>query len=303
MKSPESFNYLVLNELAELFNAQLSNFTFYAFLPNLPTNEADFSVLIDTIPVGTEFFDSALPLNYFSKVYGRILNAQINQPLAIQIGLNDYNNATNWIVPYTIPKYTPSLNTFKGAIGNSSQSKIIVKSNEQVIRIPVYPEFPVLVVNTSLDNFTNEVAKSVVTVTIAFSESTTQKINFGNWFSSAAFLYAYQTPSNWDDSVISWDEVFNPKTGILKNINSYISAVSDMTIKIHISGTYTEETVSLLTSIPEQVIFPFYQQINGAIIEYTLETDKSLTITLKVPKNNQYYLFGVQYQNVEELLT
>ncbi|MGQ3678271.1 hypothetical protein [Tenacibaculum discolor] len=302
MKSPESLNYLVLNELAELFNAQLCDFTFYATLPDLPKTKTDFVKLLDSVPIGNEFFDSTVPLNYFSEVYGEILKAQINQPLSIEIGLNNYNNTENWIVPYTVPKYTPTLNTVKEAIENSSKSHLIVKSNQHPIRIPVYPEFPVLVVSNPLMEFNKQVEKAIITTTITFNQASSQRILFGNWFSSAAFLYAYQTPSNWDDSVISWETVFNEETGILKYINSYITAVSDMTIEIHISGNYNRETIIMLESVPEQVIFPFYQKINNSSISYRLEEDKSITIRLVVPKN-QNYVFGMQYISVKHLLT
>ncbi|WP_425658515.1 hypothetical protein [Tenacibaculum ascidiaceicola] len=302
MKSPESLNYLVLNELAGLFNAQLCDFTFYATLPDLPKTETDFVKLLDSVPIGNEFFDSTVPLNYFSEVYGEILKAQINQPLSIEIGLNNYTNTENWIVPYTVPKYTPTLNTVKEAIENSSKSHLIVKSNQHPIRIPVYPEFPVLVVSNPLMEFNKQVEKAIITTTITFNQASSQRILFGNWFSSAAFLYAYQTPSNWDDSVISWETVFNEETGILKYINSYITAVSDMTIEIHISGNYNRETITMLESVPEQVIFPFYQKINNSSISYRLEEDKSITIRLVVPKN-QNYVFGMQYISVKHLLT
>lgn len=302
MKSPESYDYLVLNGLAKVFNALLANFTFFATLPDLPKNDTDLVKLLDTIPTGSKFFDSTVPLNYFSEVYGEILKAQINQPLSIEIGLNNYTNTENWIVPYTVPKYTPTLNTVKEAIENSSKSHLIVKSNQHPIRIPVYPEFPVLVVSNPLTEFNKQVEKAIITTTITFNQASSQRILFGNWFSSAAFLYAYQTPSNWDDSVISWETVFNEETGILKYINSYITAVSDMTIEIHISGNYNRETITMLESVPEQVIFPFYQKINNSSISYRLEEDKSITIRLVVPKN-QNYVFGMQYISVKHLLT
>ncbi|TDQ25685.1 hypothetical protein [Tenacibaculum caenipelagi] len=302
MKSPESYDYLVLNGLAKLFNALLDNFTFYATLPNLPNSETDFAKLLDTIPTGSEFFDSTIPLNYFSEVYGLILEAQKEKPLSIEIGLNNYKNATNWIIPYSIPKYTPELTTVIEAVENSQKSKLIVESDNQPISIPVYPQFPQLVVNNSLENFNRQVIDAVITTTIAFSQSTSQRISFGNWFSSTAFLYAYQTPENWDNSIISWDDVFNTNTGILKYINSYITVVSDMIIEIHISGHYNEDIITMLKSIPNQVIFPFYQKINASSINYILEKDQSITIQLVVPKN-QNYVFGMQYQEVKNLLT
>ncbi|WP_428740229.1 hypothetical protein [Tenacibaculum sp.] len=302
MKSPESYDYLVFNGLAELFNVQLSNFTFYASLPNLPTDETVLAKLLDVIPIGGEFLDDSISVNYFSKIYGLILEAQKEKPLSIEIGLNNYNNVANWIIPYTVPKYSPNLDTIKEAIDNSQKSKLVAQSNRQPISIPVYPQFPELVVNNSMLEFNNQVAQSTVTTTITFSQSTNQRISFGNWFSSAAFLYAYQTPSNWDDSIISWEDVFNDNTGILKYINTHIIAVSDMKIEIQISGNYNEENITILQSIPEQVIFPFYQKINASSINYSLESDKSLKIELIVPKN-QDYIFGMQYERIKNFLT
>lgn len=303
MSTENTLDQLVLANIANVFNAQLSNFTFYTALPNLPATEEDWAQFLDILPSSQLFYTTPDFINTFSQVYGQILNAQVARPLAIQIGDNQYQTANNWLVPFSIPKYTPTLSSAKTAMQQAGQAKITVKSQQQKIVVPTYPAFPELVVSNPLLDFYRAVAQSNFTTTVTFTQAASLPIKVGPWYNSGAFLYAYQTPNNWNPLVISWDQVFNATTGILRDINISIAIVSDMTIVLHVSGNYTQATIACLEQIPQQVIFPFYQQIDSASIAYALEADNSVSITLQVPKSSNYYVFGIQYQNVQSLLS
>lgn len=303
MSTETTFDQLVLANIAAIFNAQLSNFTFYTAMPNLPETEEDWAQLLDLVPQAEIFHSAPGSTYYFSQVYGQILKAQIKQPIAIQIGNNNYNNAHNWLVPFTIPKYVPTLASAEAAIQQASQTKITLSCHQQNTVVPPYPEFPEIVASSPLIGFYHAVAQNNFTITVVFDQSASLPIQVGAWYNSAAFLYAYQTPNNWNTSIVSWDEVFNPDTGILRDINIAVAIVSDLTLTMQIAGTYDQATIDALEQIPQQVLFPFYQQIQTSSPVYTLESDNSLSIKLEVPKSNEYYLFGIQYQNVRNLFS
>lgn len=303
MSTDTTFDQLVLANIAAIFNAQLSNFTFYTTMPGLPETEQDWAQLLDLVPQAELFYSASGSTYHFSQVYGQILKSQIKHPIAIQVGNNNYNDAHNWLVPFTIPKYVPTLASAQAAIQQASQTRITLSSPQQSMVVPPYPEFPEIVASSVLIDFYRTVAQNNFTITVAFDQSVSLPIQVGAWYNSAAFLYAYQTPSNWNASIISWDEVFNPNTGILRNLNTAVAMVSDMTLTLQIAGTYNQATVDALEQIPQQVLFPFYQQIQTSSPVYTLESDRSLTIKLEVPKSNEYYLFGIQYQNVQNLFS
>lgn len=302
MSTEATLDQLVLTNIAAIFNAQLNNFTFYTAMPSLPETEEDWAQFLDVVPQAEVFHSNSNLSHYFSQVYGQILKAQISQPIAIQIGNKQFNNVDNWVVPFSIPKYVPTLVSAQAAMQQATQTKITLASAQQNIVVPPYPEFPEIVVSTPLIDFCHAVAQNNFTITVAFDQSVCLPIQVGAWYASAAFLYAYQTPNNWDASIISWDEVFNPDTGILRYINTGTAIVSDMTLTLQVSGTYNQATIEALENIPQQVLFPFYRQINTSTPIYILEPNNNISIKLQVPKSNGYYLFGMQYQNVRNLL-
>lgn len=303
MSTETTFDQLVLANIAAIFNAQLSNFTFYTAMPSLPETEEEWAQLLDTVPQAEIFHSVSDSTYHFSQVYGKILKAQISKPLSIQIGNNQYNNVDNWLVPFSVPKYVPTLASAQAAIQQATQAKITVASAQQNIVVPPYPEFPEIVASTALIDFYQAVAQNNFTITTTFDRSVCLPIQLGAWYASAAFLYAYQTPNNWNASIISWDEVFNPNTGILRHINTGAAIVSDMTLTLQVSGVYNQATIDALENIPQQVLFPFYQQINTSNPIYTLEPNNSISIKLQVPKSDGNYLFGMQYQNLGNFLS
>ena len=150
-------------------------------------------------------------------------------------------------------------------------------------------------------DFYQKVAQSNFTTIVTFKKTANISVSLGDWFFSAAFIYAYQTPNNWEQSIISWDDVFGPESQILKYVNSSVAIVSDMTIELLIAGNFNLKTIKILQDLPNQVIFPFYQKIEGSKINFSLQKDNSIKITLVVPKKNNY-VFGVHYQNVNDYL-
>lgn len=302
MKTSYTLEQVVLSKIAGLFDASLDEFTFYTTLPGLPDSADDFAHFLDSIPKGEMFFKSGETINYFSQVYGKILKAQKKQPLAIEIGLKNFKDKNNWLSPYTIPKNTPTLESAKSHIGDAGKAETTVKSSQQPVIVPTVPEFPNIVYSASLLDFFQKVAQSEFTTTVTFDKACSIPVGLGGWFSTGAFLYAYQTPDNWDTSVISWDEVFGSASGILKYINTSVVLVSDMTIELLVSGSFDTSTVKMLQAIPDQIIFPFYQQISGSELSFALEEDKSIKITLKVPQKSDY-IFGIQYQSIKHYIS
>lgn len=297
-----TLDWLVLNSLASAFNAKLKDFTFYTSLPSLPKHEATLAKFLDQVPTGLEFFyEHDDSIAFFSHVYGQILQAQINEPLAIKIGRDNYNNTDYWIEPYDIPTYSPIISSVIDKLEMSNGTKVTTSSSTQKVRVPAYPQFPILETSGPLMAFYQQVANSEVTVSTTFSESTSLPITFGHWYYAGAFLYAYQTPDNWDNTIISWDDVFG-KDGILQYINYSIAVVSDMTMKIEVQGDFDQDIIALLESIPQPVVFPFYHQINSSNLTYTIDEGK-LIITLQVPQSqSNNYIFGMQYRSVKYLL-
>jgi len=214
------------------------------------------------------------------------------ESFAIEMGAKRFNDRANWLHPFTIPKNAPTFENAKNTIDSAGEKKVVVKSNEQPIQEPVVPEYPNIIYSVPLLDFFRKVALAKFTTKVEFSKAASIPVELGNWFYSGAFLYAYQTPDNWNSDIISWKDVFGDN-GILKYINTSIALISDMTIELQVSGNFDNDTVQMLKAIPDQVIFPFFQKIKGSELNFTLETDHSIKITLTVPKKSDY-IFGVK---------
>lgn len=265
-------------------------------------DEAEFAHFLDGVPLGNQFADIGSNGSCFSQVYGKILAAQKEQPLAIQIGNSNYQNKENWIAPLSIPKYNPTYEMVNSQMGGASKGKIEVESNQQAIKIPTTTEFPNIITSAPLVDFYEKVASSNFTTTISFDHCASLSINVGAWFFAGAFLYAYQTPDNWNSEIISWNDVFDPTSGILKYINSSVAVVSNMKIELSISGEFDAPTVEMLKGILKPIIFPFYEPIDNATLDVVLEEDKSICIVQTLPEDANY-IFGIAYQDVKQLLS
>ena len=285
------FNDFILSSMTSVFNIQLNNFTFYSSLPSLPNTNKELTLFLDAIPLGEPFFELYKTINYFSEVYKKILEAQKSSCIAVDIGTKNYKNRDNWLDFDRIPKYKLTLENVLSEMDSSKEVRVSVNSKG----LPI--NFPFLTRAKSLKYFYKKIESSSIVSTIIFNKSAKLKTTFGDWFYTGAFLYAYQTPDNWGTSIISWEDVFNIETGILKYLNSNIVVVSDMTIQIHIEGEFNSEIVTELN----QTLFFSDKHDENLVIKCVLEEDKSISISIFLSKNKNY-LLGVEYSSVKSLL-
>ncbi|TCI84741.1 hypothetical protein [Tenacibaculum sp. M341] len=289
MTSFNELDNLVLDSLANVFNFQLKNFTFYNSLPTLNLNNNDLTEILDTIPNGNQFFNTSSQKILFTEIYQKILETQKKTPVAVFLGLDNFYNEQNNNTSYT---YKPSIEEVHNKIESSGNIKILISSKNVHLQNNSYE---------LLDDFIKKVATSNFKISITFNKSTSLNITYGNWFYSGAFIYTFQSPNNWTPSILSWDDIYNENTGILHYLNSKIVVVSGIKIHVLITGNFTIETVNLLNDISYPLFFSFHKNAKDLNISYFLESNKNISILIS-SKTDDIRLLGTQFSAVKDCM-
>lgn len=300
-----TYEQYIIAHIASSLSIDDKNLRWFPFFPILPNNNCDLFSLFDVVQNERFFVKKNSKQKQFSAIYGEILQAQ-KATFVTDIAKKNYINKENWLQCNTtdIPYYSPNLNQIDTAIANGVSYDFTFDSSNFTFnendKVPFFSSLLIPVTALKLDNGIKPIK---FVFKLHFDKVALMPIQYGNWYSSAAFTTAYKNQNNWitESGLITWDSLFGAN-GILNYITTGVLVASGMELKLQIVGDYKEEHLENLKYNSYNLDNSFCPNVENSNFEKKLDEENNLIVNISSFKKN-ILMLALQVEKTQQLMS